>query len=497
MKKFFVSTAIDYPSGLPHAGHLYEKICADVIARWHRLKGEKVHFSTGLDCHGQKIAENAKRAGLDPPKFVASMEPHYRQLCTNYNISFNDFIKTTEERHRKVVYQIFKKINEKGDIYKGEYQGLYCVDCETYYTPHEIEKGNNCPVHHKPLQTLKEESYFFRMSKYQTKLIESLKKTDLLWPVERRNEILARLEQPLRDLSVSRRSLKWGIPFPLDKKHVFFVWMDALVNYLTTIDYPNQKFKEFWPSDAHVIGRDIVWHHTVIWWSLLLSAEIELPRVISHGFINTDVGDKMSKSAGEVIDPKKLAEQFGADSLRYFLLREIPFGQDGVFSLTTLQSRVNNELANELGNLLNRTIALTEKKLGGKVSKQKTSSDLEKQLELDKISQLMDDFSFHLALREIFGFVSACNKYVNDQKPWEQSEQKATIILYNLVDALRVIAILLEPFIPNTSEKINAQIGVKKGLLKEAKLGLLEKTTVKKGPILFSKIDEKELAKEK
>ncbi len=491
MKKFLVSTGIDYPSGRPHAGHLYEKICADVLARWHRSKGEKVHFSTGLDCHGQKIQEKAKKADMQPSAFVESMEPHYRKLCADYNISFDDFIKTTEERHKKVVYQVFQKIYEKGDIYKGEYEGLYCVDCETYYASHEALAGNLCPVHKKELQILKEESYFFRMSKYQQKLIELLEKTELLWPTERRNEILQRLKLPLRDLSISRTTVTWGIPFPIDNKHYFFVWMDALVNYLSTIDYPNQEYKTFWPADAHVIGRDIVWHHTTIWWSLLLSAGIELPRVVSHGFVNTETGDKMSKSAGSIIDPEELHKKFGTDAVRYFFMREIPFGFDGEFSESALIERNNNELANGLGNLLNRSLTLAEKKLGGKITKQKTDSELEKQLDLKKIEKLMDSFLFHQALTEIFSFVAACNKYVNDQKPWEQDESKAAVTLYNVVDALRVLAILLEPFIPETSEKINKQLGLKKANLAEARLGLLKETVVRKGEILFSKIELK------
>lgn len=490
MKKFFVSSAIDYPSSRPHAGHLYEKICADVVARWHRLKGEKVHFSTGLDCHGQKIQQKADQAGMAPLEFVKSMEPHYRKLCADFDISFDDFIMTTEERHRKVVYQIFKKIYDKGDIYKGEYDGLYCVDCETYYTPHEILDENICPIHKTSLQVLKEESYFFKMSKYQPKLLELLK-TDLLWPKERQNEILQRLNQPLRDLSISRTTVKWGIPFPIDAKHRFFVWMDALVNYLSTVDYPNQKFKIFWPADAHIIGRDIVWHHTVIWWSLLLSTGIELPRIVSHGFVNTETGDKMSKAAGNVIDPFQLRQKYGADAIRYFFMREITFGFDGSFSESALITRNNNELANGLGNLLNRTVALAEKKLNGKITRQKTDSELEKQLDLKKIEKLMDSFLFHQALTEIFSFIAACNKYVNDQKPWEQNEKEAAATLYNVVDALRVLAILLEPFIPSTCEKINQQLGLKKENLAEAKLGLLKKTKVHKGEILFAKIELK------
>ncbi|MDO8625530.1 MAG: methionine--tRNA ligase, partial [Candidatus Diapherotrites archaeon] len=416
-KKFFVSSAIDYPSGLPHAGHLYEKICADTIARWHRLKGDEVHFSTGLDCHGQKIEEKAVAAGKNPQAFVDSMEPHYRKMCAVYGISFDDFIKTTEERHKIVVREIFKRVNAKGDIYKGKYEGLYCVDCESYYTQTEAENSEHCPVHHTPLRLMKEDSYFFRMAQYRPKLVQLLEETDLLWPKERRSEILNRLKEPLRDLSISRSKLKWGIPVPTDPDAILFVWFDALVNYLSTIDYPNAKFKKFWPADAHVIGRDIVWHHTVIWWSILLSAGLPLPRVVSHGFVNTESGDKMSKAAGNVIDPNALAARFGSDSVRYFFLREIPFGYDGVFSEEALVARHNNELANELGNLASRVSALIQKKCGGKLSKQKTDPKLFAGLHLDAISSQYESFAFNRALEEIFSFIGVANKYVNDQKP--------------------------------------------------------------------------------
>jgi len=491
VKKFFVSTAIDYPSGPAHAGHLYEKICADTLARWHRLKGEQVHFSTGLDCHGQKIQLKAQSAGMTPLEFVKSMEPHYRKLCADFDISFDDFILTTEERHKKVVLEVFKKIHAKGDIYKGKYEGLYCVDCETYYAAHELENPNECPVHFKPLQELKEDSYFFKMSKYQSKLVELFSKTELLWPKERRNEMLERLKQPLRDLSISRASVKWGIPVPIDTNQTLFVWMDALVNYLSTVDYPNQKFKTFWPADAHVIGRDIVWHHTVIWWSLLLSAGIELPKVVSHGFVNTETGDKMSKAAGNVIDPLVLAEKFGSDSVRYFFLREIPFGLDGQFSEAALVARHNNELANELGNLASRVSALVQKKLNGKISRQKTDSALFSSLHLGKISEYYDSFQFSRALEEIFVFVSACNRFVNDRRVWEQSEKDAAVSLYNLVDAIRVISILLSPVLPKSCEKINLQFGFADAKLSDCKSGILSKASVSSSQILFPKLEFK------
>lgn len=490
MKKFFITTAIDYPSGPPHAGHLYEKICADCIARWHRLLGDKVHFSTGLDCHGQKIEQKAKQAGLEPEKFVESMEPHYRKLCEDYSISFDDFIKTTEKRHKKVVFEIFKKINANGDIYKGVFEGQYCVECETFYTTYELGGKGVCPVHNKPLQLLNEESYFFKMSKYQKKLIELLNNSELLVPQERRHEMLNRLKEPLRDLSISRVSVKWGIEFPLDKNHRFFVWLDALVNYLSTIDYPSKKFEEFWPSDAHIIGRDIVWHHTIIWWSLLMSAGLALPKIVSHGFVNTETGDKMSKAAGNIISPDYLHEKFGSDSVRYFFLREIIFGFDGKFSEEALIVRHNNELANELGNLLNRTLVLLEKNCGGKIPKATTDQALSGKLNLQKIKLNMERFETHLALSEIMNFVKACNAFVNEKEPWKLTGARQEKVLYSLADSLRLSAVLLSPFIPQTSVKILAQLGVKNSGKKDLQFNaLFAGTKIARGEVLFKKIE--------
>lgn len=491
MKKFYITTAIDYPSGLPHAGHLYEKICADSIARWHRLIGDNVYFSTGLDCHGQKIEQKAKQHKLSPKEFVDSMEPHYRKLCQDYFISFDDFIKTTEERHKKVVLKIFKKINEKGDIYKGEFEGQYCVDCETFYTPYELSGKTLCPVHNKPLQLLKEESYFFKMSKYQKKLIELLNKPDLLIPQERRHEMLNRLQEPLRDLSISRASVKWGIEFPLDKKHVFFVWLDALVNYLSTIDYPSKKFDDFWPADAHVIGRDIVWHHTIIWWSLLMSAGLPIPRVLSHGFVNTETGDKMSKAAGNVISPDYLHEKFGADPVRYFFLREIIFGYDGKFSEEALIERNNNELADELGNLLNRVLVLIEKNCDGKIPKATIDTDLAIKLNLKKIQTNMERFETHLALAEIMNFVKSCNAYINEKEPWKLTGARQQKVLYSVADSLRLSGILLSPFIPNASKKMLEQLGVDSIGKNDLQFNKLKTgARINRGEVLFKKIDK-------
>ncbi len=487
-KTFFISTAIDYPSGIFHLGHAYEKIVTDTIARWKRLEGYKVYFSTGTDCHGLKIQRAAEKAGKEPNVFVEEISDLFRDLCKVLNISYDDFIMTTEKRHVKVVNEILKKIHEKGDIYEGEYEGNYCVDCETFYTEKDLVNGK-CPTHKKETERVKEKSYFFKMSKYQKKLVEDLKNNpNSLWPEKKRNEILNRLKEPLKDLTITREKVTWGIPLPFDKNLTVAVWVDALIDYLSTLDYPNEKFKKFWPA-THVIGSDIVWHHEVIWKTLLLSLGIPLPNVIVHGFINLK-GEKLSKARGITVDPIKLAEKYSTDALRYFLLREIPFGQDGNFSEAALKLRLNNELANELGNLVNRSLVMIEKKAGGKIPASKTDASLQKKLDLKKIEKKMNDLELHHALAEIFSFVSACNQFINEKEPWKQKGKDLEQTLYSLADSIRIISILLQPFIPETSKKINKQLGVKSGLLKDCKFDLLkERTKVKKGEILFKKVE--------
>ncbi len=482
---FQISTAIDYPSSLPHVGHLYEKVASDVLARWHRLKGNKVHFSTGLDCHGSKIEKYAKGSGKSPDKFVKEMESFFIKLCDEYKISYDDFIKTTEQRHKKVVVKFIKDLYKKGYIYKGIYSGYYCSDCETYFSKEELLNGKNCPTHNRLTELLEEESYFFKMSKFQKKLIIYIKKTpDFIQPVQRKNEILNRLKEPVRDLSLTREKVRWGIPFPLDERLITAIWSEALLNYLTTVDYPNKKYKEFWPA-LHIIGLDISWHHTVIWGSMLLANGIKLPRIFVHGFIRSATGEKMSKSLGNVVDPLELIKSYPSDAIRYYLLRSIPFGQDGDFSEEALVSRLNNELANDLGNLVSRTLSLAEKNFKS-IKKQK----IELKIELKNIEKLMDNFELDKALAEIFKFIQNCNQYVNKNKVWELKEKEQEIKIYNLLEALRVISILINPFMPETSEKINKQLNIKLGNLKDCKFGLIKEYKTKKGEILFKKIEQ-------
>ena len=476
VKIFFITTAIDYPSGRFHLGHAYEKITTDVLARWKRFQGYKVHFSTGTDCHGLKIERAAAKAGKTPLDFVTELSDGFKELCKVLNISYDDFVMTIEPRHKVVAQYVINQLYEKGDIYKGNYEGLYCVDCENYYTEKDLV-NNRCPVHKSPVELLKEESYFFKLSKYQDFLIMYIKShPESIWPEKKRNEILNRLEQPLRDLSISRKSVTWGIPLPFDASVSEFVWVEALNNYLTTVHYPDKEFQSYWPA-VHCIGSDIVWFHTVIWFSILKSLELKMPKVMVHGFINFK-GEKLSKSSNLGSDPIALSERYGSDALRYFLIREIPFGDDGDFSEEMLKERHNNELANKLGNLVSRVSTLAEK-----YGLEKTKSSIKIEKTLKSVSEHLSFLEFDKALNKIFAFIDSCNEYIQEKKPWETKDKK---VLYELSNAIKDSAILLSPFIPETSEKIskvfNCDISLK-SLNSPLKI-----TKIKKADILFKKI---------
>ena len=450
----YITTAIDYVNAKPHIGHAYEKIVTDVIARWNRLKGEEVYFLTGTDENAQKNSQAAKAADVATQKFVDDMTAQFKELCTAYHISFDQFVRTTEKRHFRVAQEIFEKIHKKGDIYKGQYVGLYCEGCEAFYVEKDLVNGQ-CPEHKKPLKHLKEENYFFRLSKYRDQIQAHIKK-GFIFPKTRENEILRRLEEPLKDLSVSRHQVEWGIPVPFDKDHKIYVWFEALLSYISALDYPKGSYKKVWPANVHVVGVGINWFHTVIWPAMLLSAGLPLPKkVVVHGYVNIG-GEKMSKSQGNVVDPLELVKRYPADTIRYFLIRDIPFGEDGDFSEAALKQRINGELVSDLGNLASRVLALAGK-FSGTV---KGKPVLDKKLQLKKIEQYMQALQLHRALGEVFAFVRECNKYINDTEPWKLNGAALGEVLYNLLESLRVIGILIGPFLPATAEELRTQLGV-------------------------------------
>ena len=442
-KKFYVTTPIYYPNDILHVGHAYTTLAADILARWHRLKGEDVFFLTGTDEHGKKIQEAADKAGKKPREFVDELVLQIKKDWGRLDLTYDKFIRTTDKEHEKVVREILQKVYDKGDIYLDEYEGFYCVPCEAYYTEKDLENGN-CPIHKKKVELLKEKSYFFKLSKYQKKLLD-LYKTGFIFPKNREKEIVNRVKEGLNDLSISRTSFDWGIKLPFDEKHIAYVWFDALTNYYSAT---REKGKEkYWPADVHLIGKDILWFHAVYWPAMLMSAGIELPKkVFAHGWWTFDK-EKISKSQGKVINIDELISIAGLDSARYFLFREVPFGEDGDFSKDKLIERHNNELADKLGNLVSRVSALAEKygleKKGG--------IQINLIRKLPEIEKCFDKYKFNKALDKIFEVVDICNEYVQQKKPWETHDKK---VLYELVEAIRKINFYLAPFMPETSEKI-------------------------------------------
>lgn len=499
-KTFYITTAIDYVNSKPHAGHLYEKIIADALARWHRQIGEDVFFLTGTDEHGTKIARTAEANGKEPQEFVNEMKENFVQLCKKINAGNNDFIRTTEERHKKVAQQIWQKLLDKGFIYKGKYSGLYCVGCEAFYTEKDLVDGK-CPIHQKEPEKVSEESYFFKLSKFQDKIIELYKKNpQFVLPAFRQKELLNRINEGLKDISISRKTLKWGVTAPNDPDHVIYVWVEALINYISALGYPDgEKFKKFWPANAHIIGHDISWFHTVIWPALLMAAKIPLPKTVHlHGWVLLGK-EKMSKSLGVVLDPIKLIDDYGTDPVRYFFLREIPAGLDGNFTYQALVERINADLADSLGNLVRRTCVLVQNKFKGEIPKPDKFSDKEKKLiekadkVFEKADKLMQKFEWNRAVEVIWEFIHDCNKYITELEPWkEKDEKRLATILYTLVESLRIISILTWPFIPESAEKISKQIGQKLGKFKDAKFKETTKGEIPKGEILFKKFELKQ-----
>lgn len=492
MRKFFITTAIDYPTSSPHLGHAYEKICADALARFWRLRGARVHFSTGTDEHGLKIQRAAEREGRSPQELVDERSSEFRRMCDELGISYDDFIRTTEGRHLRVVRELVGRLEEKGEIYRGRYEGFYCAECETYYSEEELAEGR-CPVHGVKTEWVSEEGYFFRMGKYRERILEHLRShPEFLEPEGRRNEILRRLEAPLKDLCISRSGFSWGVPLPWDGRHVLYVWVDALMNYLTTAGYPGPEFRERWPPDLHVIGKDISWHHSVIWTSLLLALDLPLPRkIFVHGFI-TYRGEKLSKSRGLTLDPLRFARSYSPDALRYFLLREVSFGQDGSFSEEALRTRLKEELIGNLGNLVHRVLTFTWNRFGGRVPEGRVDPSLLGEVSscAEEVGRLMEGLRLHQALERVMLLAKRGNEYFQAGRPWEAGEGAADC-LFNCLNLVKCLSVLLSPFLPFTSERMAGMVGVEvRGWEQASTFDLRPGHPIRKPEVLFRMPEE-------
>lgn len=472
-KSFYITTPIYYPSAKLHIGHAYCTTIADAVARFKRLTDHDVFFLTGSDEHGQKIQQKAEEEGVTPIAYVDKIVAGFQGLWQKLHISNDDFIRTTEERHRRVVQEIFRRIYEKGDIYKGKYKGLYCTPCESYWTERQLADGK-CPDCGRPVAEVEEDAYFFKMSRYERRVLEYIEANpDFIQPVSRRNEMINFIKQGLEDLCISRTSFDWGIPVPIAPDHVIYVWFDALTNYLTPIGFLDdpEKFEKYWPADVHLVGKEIVRFHSIIWPCILMALNLPLPKMVyGHGWLIVD-GDKMSKSKGNVIDPVQLIDEFGADAIRYFLLREINLGQDGNFSRDALITRINADLANDLGNLLHRTLNMIGKFQNGIVEKALGESEIDRaflaEAEAAVVSyeREMEEMKLQSAIKTTWAFISRANKYIDETMPWALAKdaakkQELTNTLYNLAESLRRISVLIEPFMPETAAKIWKQLGL-------------------------------------
>lgn len=507
-EKYYISTAIAYTSSKPHIGNTYEIVLADAIARNKRLEGYDVYFQTGTDEHGEKIELKAKEAGIEPQEYVDKVASEIKAIWDLMDTTYDKFVRTTDKNHEKVVQHIFKKMYDKGDIYKGEYQGLYCVPCESFWTETQLVDGK-CPDCGRGVEAKSEEAYFFKLSKYQDRLMQYIKEhPEFIQPESRKNEMVNNFLKPgLQDLCVSRTSFKWGIPVDFDDKHIVYVWLDALTNYITNIgydvDHAKEEFTKKWPADLHLIGKDIIRFHTLYWPCFLMSLDIPLPKqIFGHPFLLSG-GDKMSKSKGNVLYADDLVDKFGLDAVRYFVLHETPFADDGVITEDLIIERNNTDLANVLGNLVNRTISMSHKYFDGVVTKTEVSTDFDAAL-MDKLTHLgdnvkakMDNLRIADAIDEIFNCLRASNKYIDETTPWvlakdENELDKLRTVLYNLIESIRICAVYLQPFLPRTAVKIFKLINTDLTSYESAKTfgGYVSGTKVSEAEILFARIDK-------
>ena len=510
-KTFYVTTPIYYPSDKLHIGHTYSTVAADALARYKRLRGFDTFFLTGTDEHGQKIEDKAKEAGVSPKEYVDKIVAGIKDLWKLMNISNDKFIRTTDEYHEKAVQKIFTRMYENGDIYKSAYEGHYCKPCESFWTETQAVDGK-CPDCGRPVVEASEEAYFFKLSKYADRLVEYYEShPGFIEPVSRQNEMINNFIKPgLQDLCVSRSSFKWGIPVPINPDHVIYVWLDALTNYITALGFTSEDetlYNKYWKSCVHLIGKDITRFHTIYWPAFLMSLDIPLPqKVYCHGWVLLE-GGKMSKSKGNVVDPVILAKRYGVDSLRYYLLREIAFGCDGVFSNENLINRINSDLANDLGNLVSRTVTMVEKYFGGTIPTQRQAGDFDEDLialsqkTKAEAEKYLDAIDYSEALVAIWKFISRTNKYIDETTPWilakdESNKARLAQVMYNLCESIRIISVFIAPFMPETSVKIRTQLGLggTESWDESGEFGKCETYTVQKGEIIFPRIDlEKEL----
>ncbi len=471
-KNFYITTPIYYPSQKLHIGHAYCTTIADTVARYKRLTGHEVFFLTGSDEHGQKLQRAAQAHNQSPLEYIDPIVDSFKELWRRLDISYDDFIRTSEPRHQKVVQDFFERLQKNGDIYKGTYSGLYCTPCESYWLERDLDENGCCPDCHRPVEKVSEEAYFFRMSNYADRILQYIEThPDFVVPTSRRNEMINFIKQGLEDLCVSRTTFDWGIPVPNDPKHVIYVWFDAVINYITPLIGNPERMKKFWPADIHLVGKEIVRFHSIIWPCMLMAAGLPLPKQIyGHGWLVID-NEKMSKSKGNVVDPMLLIDEFGADAIRYFLLREITLGQDGSFSRDALINRINADLANDLGNLLHRTLNMIGKFQKGIVNAPRGESPIDQSLKSDARStvenyiNLMDAMELSAAIKNVWQFVSRSNKYIDETAPWKLAKdasqaQALSNVLYNLVESLRIIAVMISPLMPSTAQKIFEQLNL-------------------------------------